>query len=53
MMGGSCGLVVNVCDLLVTEASGSFPFFPLAGPLTQLEEVQSQCGKKQQQAQEQ
>ena len=26
MMGGSCGLVVNVCDLLVTEASRSFPF---------------------------
>jgi hypothetical protein len=26
MMGGSCGLVVNVCDLMVTEASRSFPF---------------------------
>jgi len=26
MMGGSCGLVVNVCDLLVTEASRAFPF---------------------------
>jgi hypothetical protein len=26
MMGGSCGLVVNVCDLLVTEVSRSFPF---------------------------
>ena len=26
MMGGSCGLVVNVCDLLVAEASRSFPF---------------------------
>jgi hypothetical protein len=26
MMGGSCGLVINVCDLLVTEASRSFPF---------------------------
>jgi hypothetical protein len=26
MMGGSCGLVVNVCDVLVTEASRSFPF---------------------------
>jgi hypothetical protein len=26
MMGGSCGLVVNVCDLMVTEAPRSFPF---------------------------
>jgi hypothetical protein len=26
MMGQSCGLVVNVCDLMVTEASRSFPF---------------------------
>ena len=26
LMGGSCGFVVNVCDLLVTEASRSFPF---------------------------
>jgi hypothetical protein len=26
LMGGSCGLVVNVCDLLVAEASRSFPF---------------------------
>jgi hypothetical protein len=28
MMGGSCGLVVNVCDMLVTEASRAFPFAP-------------------------
>jgi hypothetical protein len=26
MMGGSCGLVVNCCDLMVTEAPRSFPF---------------------------
>jgi hypothetical protein len=26
MMGSSCGLVVNACDMLVTEASRSFPF---------------------------
>ena len=26
LMGGSCGLVVNVCDLLVSEASRTFPF---------------------------
>jgi hypothetical protein len=26
LMGGSCGLVVNVSDLLVTEASRAFPF---------------------------
>jgi hypothetical protein len=25
-MGGNCGLVINVCDMLVTEASRSFPF---------------------------
>jgi hypothetical protein len=29
MMGGSCGLVVNVSDVLVTEASRSFPFGPI------------------------
>jgi hypothetical protein len=26
MMGGSCGLVVNVSDMLVSEAARSFPF---------------------------
>jgi hypothetical protein len=26
MMGQSCGLVVNLCDMLVTEATSSFPF---------------------------
>jgi hypothetical protein len=26
LMGGSCGLVVNVCDMLVSEAARSFPF---------------------------
>jgi hypothetical protein len=26
MMGSSCGLVVNTCDMLVTEASRSIPF---------------------------
>jgi hypothetical protein len=26
MMGSSCGLVINVCDMLVTEASRAFPF---------------------------
>jgi hypothetical protein len=25
-MGGSCGIVVNVTDLLVAEASRAFPF---------------------------
>jgi hypothetical protein len=29
MMGGSCGLVVNASDVLVTEASRSFPFGPI------------------------
>ena len=26
LMGGSCGIVVNYCDLLVAEASRAFPF---------------------------
>ena len=26
LMGGSCGIVVNCCDLLVAEASRAFPF---------------------------
>jgi hypothetical protein len=26
LMGGSCGIVVNVCDLLVQDTSRAFPF---------------------------
>jgi hypothetical protein len=28
LMGGSCGLVVNCCDLMVSEGSRAFPFAP-------------------------